>query len=200
MYYFTSDLHFGHENLVKQRPQFSSVEEMDRVLIENWNNTVTNNDVVVVTGDMFFRNQTPCYFYLQKLKGKKILVKGNHDASWLKKFTDENISKFFEEIVEHRSFKQNKCRIWTCHYPVLCWDSSLHGDFLVCGHIHNKNSGYEYEMFKHAGNLFNAGVDINDFKPVTLRELIINNEKFYNRNYTPENWEVFNQFITAFEK
>ena len=52
MIYFTSDLHFNHANIIMlcNRP-FQSVEEMNRVLIENWNNAVNKNDDVYVLGD-----------------------------------------------------------------------------------------------------------------------------------------------------
>lgn len=45
MIYFTSDLHLGHANIIRHcnRP-FSSVEEMDDALIDNWNAKVTNAD------------------------------------------------------------------------------------------------------------------------------------------------------------
>ena len=47
MIFFTSDLHLGHENCIRlcNRP-FSSIEEMDETLIENWNHKVTGKDPV----------------------------------------------------------------------------------------------------------------------------------------------------------
>ena len=49
---FTSDLHLGHNNIVNlcKRP-FEDVDEMDAVLIDNWNRKVKKNDVVYLTGD-----------------------------------------------------------------------------------------------------------------------------------------------------
>ena len=55
---FTSDLHFGHKNVLKfdQRP-FFTVSEMDTALIENWNKKVRPGDFVYVLGDMFWNSE-----------------------------------------------------------------------------------------------------------------------------------------------
>ena len=46
--YFISDMHFGHTNIMKyeNRP-FADVEEMDQVIIGNWNNSVDKNSKVL---------------------------------------------------------------------------------------------------------------------------------------------------------
>lgn len=55
--YYTADQHFGHSNIIRfcERP-FSTVEEMDEVLINNWNETVSDNDIVYILGDLVFRS------------------------------------------------------------------------------------------------------------------------------------------------
>ena len=51
MIYFTSDLHFYHENVIKHanRP-FSNVEEMNQTLINNWNKKVGISDEIYILG------------------------------------------------------------------------------------------------------------------------------------------------------
>ena len=57
--WFTSDLHFGHRNVIRfcQRP-FEDEKHMGPKLIENWNNTVGDNDIVFVLGDTFWFNDS----------------------------------------------------------------------------------------------------------------------------------------------
>ena len=81
MIYFTADTHFSHTNIIKycDRP-FSSAEEMDEVLIKNWNDTVTKNDTVYVLGDFCFKSKGRWREILLRLKYKQIFfIKGNHD-------------------------------------------------------------------------------------------------------------------------
>lgn len=50
----TSDQHFNHRGIIDLcRPEFNSVEEMNEVLIRNWNNTVAKDDIVYVLCDFF---------------------------------------------------------------------------------------------------------------------------------------------------
>ncbi|MDE6030769.1 MAG: hydrolase, partial [Oscillospiraceae bacterium] len=96
MIYYTADLHFGHDNVIKfdNRP-FSSVEEMDRTIIEHWNGRVTYNDDVYIVGDFAFKNERPFTWYLDRLKGKKHLIVGNHDRDLL---NDEAAMRCFESV------------------------------------------------------------------------------------------------------
>ena len=78
--FIISDTHFGHENIIKycNRP-FSSVEEMDEKMIKNWNETVSNNDVVLHLGDFGLGKKEYIASIVKRLNGKKILIMGNHD-------------------------------------------------------------------------------------------------------------------------
>lgn len=74
------DTHFGHANIIKycNRP-FASVEEMDAALIKNWNETVSNDDIVIHVGDVGFGSKEYIGSIIKQLHGKKILIMGNHD-------------------------------------------------------------------------------------------------------------------------
>lgn len=66
---------------------------------KDWNKKVTENDLVVLPGDFswatYIKDTVPDFEYLNKLPGKKIMLKGNHDYWWttvtrMKKFLEEN--------------------------------------------------------------------------------------------------------------
>ena len=79
-FFAIADLHFGHKNIIKycNRP-FENTDEMDRALIKNWNETVSNNDTVLVLGDVGFGSKEYIGSLIKQLNGKKILIMGNHD-------------------------------------------------------------------------------------------------------------------------
>ena len=79
--FFTSDLHFGHENVLRfdNRP-FETVEEMDDELIKRWNDKVGKGDLVYVLGDLIWKTATnEAIRIIKRLNGQIILIKGNHD-------------------------------------------------------------------------------------------------------------------------
>lgn len=79
--FFIADTHFGGENIrrYENRP-FKTVAEMDEKLIENWNQAVREEDTVYVLGDFSdYMNVEKDREILNRLKGTKILVMGNHD-------------------------------------------------------------------------------------------------------------------------
>jgi calcineurin-like phosphoesterase family protein len=191
--YFTADLHLGHKNLLRHRPQFQTVEEMDEALIENWNDRVTDDDTVYLCGDFSFRSHRSPESYLAQLAGKKILIRGNHDLSWLKKTDPAVLEQYFEGIYDFHMARKNGVLLRFSHYPMISWENSRHGSLLICGHIHNQTSGIEYELFRQIPFAWNAGVDINDFRPVTLPELIENNLRFYRRTLSAEEKAVLEQ-------
>lgn len=173
MILFTSDLHLGHANIIKHctRP-FQSVEEMDEVLIANWNAKVSPNDTVYILGDLMFRNKRPPEEYLSRMPGKKHLVVGNHDKAWMKKV---DLCEWFESVEMMRFFSDGQRKITACHYPMMTWPFANHEGWMVYGHIHDNIKMDYWPLIERSERMLNAGVDINDFAPVTFEEMMQNN-------------------------
>lgn len=80
--FFIADTHFGDERIIRyeNRP-FESVAEMDKALVEKWNNVVSVEDTVYVIGDFSaYADLEADRELLHKLNGSKVLVMGNHDT------------------------------------------------------------------------------------------------------------------------
>lgn len=67
-------------------------------LTENWEKTVSENDTVIIPGDiswgMNLEQALPDFRFIHELKGKKIISKGNHDYWWS---TLSKLNRFIEE-------------------------------------------------------------------------------------------------------
>ena len=169
---YISDLHLGHRNiLVHDHRPFKDVDEMDRYLIERWNDRVSKDDDVYIVGDFCFRSDKPYEHYLRKLKGKKHLIIGNHDDKLLK---DEKAMSYFESadyIKEvNDTLKGEKIKIVLCHYPLAEWNGMYHGTYHIYGHVHNRvNEITEFMAAKEKA--YNAGCMLNGYAPCSISEL-----------------------------
>ena len=166
MIYYTSDLHIGHENIIRlcKRP-YSNDREMGVDLIRRWNNKVTANDTVYILGDMFFRYEDieVVKTTLKQLNGKKILIKGNHD-NFLNQIKWQD---YFSTVKDIMKIKDNGRDVVLMHYPIEEWDGFFRGSYHLYGHVHNSDNG-----LRVIDRRYNVGVDVNDFEPKTLDELI----------------------------
>ena len=94
--YGISDLHlsFGTD---KPMDIFRGWNNHTERLFANWNRLVNDEDTVILPGDLSWAlklEETKKDFeFLKTLKGKKILIKGNHDLWWS---TAKKIHTFFE--------------------------------------------------------------------------------------------------------
>jgi calcineurin-like phosphoesterase family protein len=187
MIFFTSDLHIYHTNVIKYcaRP-YSSVEEMNEMLVKNWNDVVGPEDTVYCLGDfsMAFR---PVETFSPRLNGKKYLVPGNHDFchSYHKKSRNEENRKKWIKAYEDNGWTvlpeqttldiPGIATVNICHHPYYLvatenyddkyvkWRPKDDGRWLLCGHVHEK--------WKVVGKMINVGVDQWDFKPVAITEI-----------------------------
>ena len=181
MFYYIADTHFGHENILKMcRRPFESIEAMNDTLIRNWNERVTGNDTVYILGDLFYRCSDPEPI-LRQLKGKKHLIVGNHDASWMNRV---DLSQYFVSVDNLTEITDGIRGITLCHYPLLTWKHKLR-TYMIHGHIHNDTSTDYFPLIAARERVLNAGVDINGFRPVTFEELVENN-RLFKESYTKQ--------------
>lgn len=74
------DCHFGDKNIIKlEDRQFKNVNSMDKFMIKSWNEEVEESDTVIVNGDFSIYDLEKTAEIVSSLKGKKILIRGNHD-------------------------------------------------------------------------------------------------------------------------
>lgn len=190
MTYFTSDQHFGHENIIRlsHRP-FASVEEMNEAVIAKWNAKVGDGDTIYILGDLFFRTAT-VEPILKRLKGRKHLIFGNHDHSWTGKI---NLRDYFESGQTLKEIHHGNAPVTLCHYPMLTYPQARRG-YMIYGHIHNNIGDDYWPLIARRSRMLNAGVDINNFEPVTFEELLANNKEFLSRHQADTKKDPFALF------
>ena len=174
MFYYTSDLHFNHSKIMQycNRP-FPNVEEMNKALIVNWNSRVQNKDTVFILGDFGFLDGEQANNLLKQLKGKKVLIVGNHDIFLRKKGFNENLFEEIRAIKNVRDPSINNNLIVLCHYPMAVWDRKDYGTYHFYGHVHNNTiERHPYLLGAEYTNAFNVGTDCHNYFPVTAQEII----------------------------
>jgi calcineurin-like phosphoesterase family protein len=173
-----SDPHLGHSNILtffdyngKRVRDFSSIEEMNEILIENHNKIINKNDVVYWCGDIVINKK---YLpLLERFKGSKRLILGNHDP-----FENE-YPKYFEKVYAMRIFP--KQAILT-HIPI-------HPDCIerfkvnICGHIHTNNINNIHYMNVCVDNKGDNSPYIGmNYTPRNLDEILDDPSKFLKTN------------------
>ena len=159
--YIISDTHFSHSNFLnflneknEKIRNFSSIEEMDELMIQNWNNTVKQNDIVYHLGDVFFNDG---YKHLHRLNGRKRLIIGNHDNL----NSQSQLFKYFEKIMMWRIFKEFNCVL--THVPIH--ESSLYKvEYNLHGHIHQQASPTTQHI--------NCCVELNEYTPKNIEDIM----------------------------
>ena len=152
--FIISDTHFYHRNIVKleNRP-----ENFNELIIDNWNNIVTDQDTIIHLGDFALTSSALTKQIISKLNGKKILVRGNHDKSttW---FMDNG----FNFVCTSFSLRHSNHHILFTHIK----RDSLEGiyDINVHGHSHSKGA------YTRTHKCFS--IEVENYLPVELDSFI----------------------------
>lgn len=165
-----ADPHFGHfgvckflrEDGTKLRP-WDHPDDMDKDLIKNWNEVVQDGDRVYLLGDVVINRR--CLPILHHLKGRKVLVKGNHDIFKLKDY-----EPYFDDIRAYVVGKTHNSMMYIMsHIPVH--RDSLGDRFAVNihGHLH---SGVVKLNGKPDPKYVCVSMEHTNFTPLDLNEII----------------------------
>lgn len=162
--FLISDTHFGHKGVTeflrndgsKLRP-FSTVEEMDEALIENWNSIVRPEDKVYHLGDFCINRKALKIGH--KLNGTKILIKGNHDVF--------RISEYLEFFKDIRAYHVLNGLIFS-HIPVHSESMGRFGNN-VHGHLHANRVMLNDEI---DSRYFSVCVEHTNYSPMNIEEVL----------------------------
>jgi calcineurin-like phosphoesterase family protein len=174
--WFTSDTHFSHKNIIKycKRP-FGGIDHMNMILIQNWNEVVGPDDLVWHLGDVAMGNRRHIPGYREKLNGRIHLVQGNHDYG-------KQLS-CFDEVHKSAVIELDGIKVELVHEPRKVQGL---GDVAFAGHVHDKwvimtkgTTVPEYKAHDHFDaeftapvDIFNVGVDVRGFRPVSLTQVL----------------------------
>lgn len=171
---FTADLHFGHK-LVSELRGYGSVEFHDEAMIARTNRAVTKDTILWILGDLGVSTSSYVIDQARRIKCRKILVAGNHDAfhpmhrnAWKQQ---KKLAGVFEAVLPYQKLRIGKREVMLNHLPYAGggdhtaeerYDQYRMPDLgmpLLCGHVH--------DAWKFNGRQFNVGVDVNGFNPVS---------------------------------
>ncbi len=191
MIWFTSDLHFGHSNVLEYEPKRkkilgTTIEQHDQALIDRINSKVKSTDTLYLLGDLgMYRHTVQC---VKKLNGNKILIRGNHDRESALQLQAAGILVVAQEML----IRLGKNKVRLSHFPYresfikTAWrhvtgNKLRHydqrpindGKWLLHGHVHGRGTTIPYH------NQIHIGVDTHSYLPWSADEIItiINKER-----------------------
>lgn len=162
--WFISDTHFGHKNILeyeKEARPFKTVEEMNEYIIHRWNDVVRDEDTVYHLGDFCFGKDN--IRLAGRLKGRKLLILGNHDA-----YDSRDYLLYFDKLYGAKFWE--KCLL--THIPVN--PANINGKRCVLnvhGHMHSKrvqcqsNKGFSL-FYEDDQNYLNVSCEQNNLIPI----------------------------------
>jgi calcineurin-like phosphoesterase family protein len=158
--FFTSDTHFGDPRPLRvDRRPFASVAAMDAALIERWNETVAPADEVWHLGDFALGPPRPRLAeLLAVLNGRKHLVIGNNDAA------ATLAQPAWTSVQHYAELDLDGKKLVLCHYPFRTWNRMGQGVINLHGHSHGR--------LKPVPRQYDVGVDVWEFRPVTLAVIL----------------------------
>jgi calcineurin-like phosphoesterase family protein len=151
---FTSDLHAHHKRIVEftnRGIDCGSQDNHERWLIDLWNKEVSAGDVVYVLGDYSFSAKyDPIAEFTSKLKGQKIIIKGNHDR---REHLDQLVKdQLIATWYDYKEIKLEDTPVVLFHFPISSWHRQGYGAYHLHGHCHGNHKDSK-------GKMLDVGID-----------------------------------------
>lgn len=165
--WITSDLHFGHTNIMKfcpvTRAKYNNdVNYMNELMVAEWNSLVQPDDLVYILGDVAFLPALQATEYMRRCNGRKILVKGNHDK---KLVNDKKFCSCFESIHDYLEINYDNAFIVLFHYPIFDHNGAGRGSIMLHGHKHGG-------VHNIPGRIMDVGMDATGVIVSDLSEIV----------------------------
>lgn len=169
---FGSDYHLYDGYSVDWRKQpHMTLDDIAHMILDIHNSVVRRSDTTVIVGDIGAVCDHTLDIFSQ-MNGELYLVLGNHDHDW-----DLSILKnsgVFKHISDNILFD----RIYVQHTPDFVFSEEQRNYFYyIHGHHHVYNTlemRKEFDKYKRDNCRYNCCIDLNNLKPCTLQELMLN--------------------------
>ncbi|MBN9610166.1 MAG: hypothetical protein BGO26_02265 [Actinobacteria bacterium 69-20] len=202
MRFFTSDTHFGHQNIIRYcaRP-YDDVDRMNDDLVERASNLLADGDMLWHLGDVALGPLTETLPHLGRIPAAVTLVAGNHDRCHpCNGARGERFIEVYRErcrlsdlILTNTTLTLSTgTTVNVSHFPYADttldghedrhgevihdrfapWRPADDGSWLLCGHVHGS--------WRQSGRMINVGVDAWGGTPVSedaIAELIAAGER-----------------------
>jgi calcineurin-like phosphoesterase family protein len=163
--FVTSDTFFGRQ-LAATNGGFSSLEEMEDTIIENWNERVKRNDVVYHLGN-FSWDPISGESALSALNGKIFFVGGSYD----KHLSENSLVKIGRHTLLPPISEVPKLNTIFSHWPLADWENRSEGAI----HVHGGKKPDERMEARFCANISNW--NWNPIEIAFLKELMENVNK-----------------------
>ncbi len=143
---------------------------MTEELVKNWNEVVSPQDTIYHLGDFAMGDKGLIPGIWARLNGVKHIVLGNHDmkhngVTILSQIENAEWASINTELF----LTVDGVKLYLRHEPDMAFLPNEKADVHLHGHVH--------EAFNRKGPIINVGVDVNEYRPKNIRQLMAMVEK-----------------------
>ena len=164
--FFSSDWHLSHKKILQfdNRP-FSSIEEHDNAIINNYNELVRPDDNFYFLGDFAFGDIKKAEEFMKRLMGNKFFIKGNHDHEDMVEIYKKYGTYLGEQCKIKLVGDGNGQEIVLNHYKMAIWERAHRFSWHLYGHSHHSLKD------DLTSKSLDVGINGWDYKPLSFKDI-----------------------------